>query len=110
MPTSFSGQVIQLSVKNLQFSEKSVTVQAGTDFEIVLDNRDETSHAIYVTPGKRPFAMQTLEQYENAPYPFKGEYVQMGRTIRYHVGALSPGAYQFFCPPHLDMVISVTVE
>jgi plastocyanin len=87
-----------------------MTVKAGADFEITLDNKDETSHAIYVTPGKRPISMQTLDQYEKGPYPFKGEYVQAGKTITYHVGALTPGAYQFFCPPHLDMVISVTVE
>jgi plastocyanin len=109
-PTPFSGQVVQIVAKALQFSPTSVTVAAGADFEIELINQDETSHAIYVTPGKRPFAMQTLEQYENGPYPFKGDYVQSSGRITYHVGALSPGAYQFFCPPHLDMVISVTVS
>ena len=109
-PTAFNGQVIQLSVKSQVFSESAVTVKAGADFEITLDNQDELSHAIYVTPGKRPLAMQTLEQYENGPYPFKGEYVQPKKTITYHVGALAPGAYQFFCPPHLDMVITVTVS
>jgi plastocyanin len=109
-PTAFNGQVVELSVKNLVFSASAVTVKAGVDFEITLDNQDELSHAIYLTPGRRPIAMQTLEQYENGPYPFKGEYVQAHKTITYRVGALSAGAYQFFCPPHLDMVISVTVE
>jgi plastocyanin len=110
-PTTFAGQVMQISAKSLLFSPTSVTVKAGAEFEIVFDNQDEfESHAIYVTPGKRPIEMQSLEQYEDGPYPFKGEYVQAHKSITYHVGALSPGAYQFFCPPHRDMVISVTVE
>lgn len=108
--TAFNGQIVQITAKSLTFSPVSVTVKSGTDFEIRLDNQDELSHAIYVTPGKRPLGMKTLEEYEKGPYPFKGEYVQANKTITYHVGALAPGAYQFFCPPHLDMVISVTVE
>ena len=109
-PPSFSGPTLEITAANLQFSPVEYEVAAGQAFDIVLVNQDELKHAVYVVEGKRPIGMQTEEQYLNGPYPFKGDYAQAGTTITYHVNALPAGTYQFFCPPHLDMVAKLVVQ
>ncbi|MBI2781334.1 MAG: cupredoxin domain-containing protein [Chloroflexi bacterium] len=110
-PTPFAGRTLEISATNNVFSIKDVEVAAGQDFEITFKNNDDGSHAIYVTEGVRPIVMQSLDDYRNGPYPFKGEYIKgPSASTTYHVAALAAGAYQFFCPPHRDMVISLTVK
>ena len=112
VPTApFTGQVIELVGKQNLFSIRTVTVKAGEDFEVRLVNQDEINkHAVYVTEGVRPIEMKSLDEFAAMDFPFKGEYVQPGQEITYHVTGLPAGAYQFFCPPHRDMVVSVTVQ
>lgn len=111
-PTApFTGQVIELVGKQNLFSIRSVTVKAGEAFEVHLVNQDEANkHAVYVTEGVRPIEMKSLDEFAAMDFAFKGEYVPPGQETTYHVAGLPAGAYQFFCPPHRDMVVSVTVE
>ncbi len=104
---TFAGQVIDIGAKDSLFSLTEFEVAAGAAFEIRFENQDPFNHAVYIVVGAlRP--EDTSDEALVANSAFRGDYIAGPVTITYHVAALPPGTYHFFCPPHVPM--SGTIE
>jgi plastocyanin len=82
--------------KDLQFSPTSLTVKAGTAFDLVLDNQEAPPHNIQISDG-------------TGAKVFTGEIVSSTK-VTYAVPALTAGSYTFICEVHPDMKGTLTAE
>lgn len=98
---TFSGPVMDVVAKDNSFSVSALEATAGAAFEIRFDNQDAYNHAIYIAVGtERPADTSDLALVAHSA--FRGDYIAEAK-VTYHVAALPPGTYYFFCPPHVPM-------
>jgi plastocyanin len=96
-PESFDPNAAQITAQSLKFDKAELDVPANEGFEIVLFNKDSTSHnlSIYSDPGHNQRV-------------FGGSLTGNGTKV-YHVQALAPGTYYFQCDVHPDMKGTIVV-
>ena len=91
-----AGSGLVVVAKDTAFSPTSLTVQADTPTEIVLDNQDAAPHNIAIKDA----AGATV---------FKGEIVS-SKQVTNAVPALAAGSYTFWCEVHPNMTGTLTAE
>ena len=91
-----AGSGLVVVAKDLAFSPTSLTVEADTPTEIVLDNQDAAPHNIAIKDA----AGATV---------FKGEIVT-SKQVTNAVPALPAGSYTFWCEVHPAMTGTLTAE
>jgi plastocyanin len=94
-PTANGSQIV---AKDIAFQQSSLTVKAGTAFDLQFVNQDSAPHnvAIYTDSSASTAVMV-------------GEVIQGGET-RYQVPALAAGSYFFRCDVHPDMKGTITAQ
>ena len=91
------------------FSVGAFSVPAGEAFDIAFENQDPFKEAIYIAPGAdRPAAYTETDLAGSTA--FRGDYITGPTSVTYHVAALPPGTYSYFCPVHQAMVGVITVQ
>lgn len=90
-PESFDPTSPQITAQGERFDKTELDVPANQGFELVLFNKDSTSHnfSIYSDAGHNQRV-------------FGGSLAGNGTKV-YHVQALAPGTYYFECDVHPDM-------
>lgn len=90
-PESFDPNSPQITAQGEQFDATELDVPADRGFELVLINKDSTSHnvSIYADEGHNQRV-------------FGGALAGNGTKV-YHVQALAPGTYYFQCDVHPNM-------
>jgi len=91
-----SGDSVTIVAKDMQFQPTTVTVKAGTAFEIVFDNRDGAPHNVAISDA-------------SGANVYKGEIVS-SKKVTYTVPALAAGTYPFICEVHPDMKGTITAQ
>jgi len=89
---------VQVVAKDIAFKQTSLTVNAGTAFDLQFVNQDSAPHnvAIYVDSSA-------------AKKVFGGDVITGGQTD-YRVPALAAGTYFFRCDVHPDMKGTITAR
>jgi plastocyanin len=95
-PATPSGEELVIVAKDLQFVPDAVTVTAGEQTPIVLDNQEAAPHNIAVKDA----AGETI---------FKGEIVSTKKTASV-LPPLEAGTYTFWCEVHPDMVGTIEAK
>ena len=91
-----AGSGLVVVAKDLAFSPTSLTIDADTPTEIVLDNQEAVPHNIAIKDA----AGATV---------FKGEIVT-SKQVTNAVPALPAGSYTFWCEVHPNMTGTLTAE
>jgi plastocyanin len=94
--TTPAGTGPTVVAKDLAFQPTSITVPAGTAFELVFDNQEAAPHNVAISDA-------------TGASVFKGEIVSSA-TVTYAVPALAAGSYPFICEVHPDMKGTITAE
>ncbi len=97
-PESFDPNAPPITAPGLKFDKTELDAPANQGFEVVLFNKDGTSHnfSIYSDPG-------------HGQRVFGGD-LSNGGTKVYHVQALAPGTYYFECDVHPGMSGTLVVR
>ncbi len=97
-PESFDPSAPQITAQGLKFDKTELDAPANQGFEVVLFNKDGTSHnfSIYSDPG-------------HSQRIFGGDLANGGTKV-YHVQALAPGTYYFECDVHPGMNGTLVVK
>lgn len=90
-----SGEIVVVA-KDIAFQPTSLTIEADTPTEIVLDNQEAAPHNIAIKDA----AGATV---------FKGEIVS-SKKVTNAVPALAAGQYTFWCEVHPNMTGTLTAE
>ena len=99
-PAGDPDVAIDLIAEGIAFQPGAVTISAGTDFVVNLDNRDAgVPHNVVLLAG--PNFSTTLA---------KGEIKVGPATMDLAVEGLIPGRYRLICEVHPNMIVELTVE
>ena len=99
-PAGDPDVAIDLIAWGIAFQPGAVTISAGTDFVVNLDNRDAgVPHNVVLLAG--PNFSTTLA---------KGEIKAGPATMDLAVEGLIPGRYRLICEVHPNMIVELTVE
>jgi plastocyanin len=92
--------VVTISAVGIKYEQTTVTVKAGTPFQIQFENKDAgTPHNVAIHTGG-----------STGPEIFKGEIFSGIETRAYDVMALDAGAYAFVCTVHPTMIGTLNAE
>lgn len=91
---------VEIAAEDIAFDRTEIEVPAGTEIDIIFDNRDEppNDHNIHLFDGPD----RESPSYFSEP-PFGGP-----RTVTYEIGKLDPGSYFFVCDVHPNMTGTIT--
>jgi plastocyanin len=99
-PSGSGGDVVQISALGIKYEQTSVTVKAGTSFQIAFDNKDAgVPHNVSIHQGSATGAEL-----------FKGTVFNGVETRTYTVPPLDAGAYAFVCTVHPTMIGTLTAQ
>lgn len=92
--------VVTISALGIKYEQTTVTVKAGTPFQIQFENKDPgTPHNVAIHTGG-----------STGPEIFKGEIFNGIETRAYDVAELDAGAYAFVCTVHPTMIGTLNAE
>ena len=92
--------VVIISALGIKYEQATVTVAAGTPFQIQFENKDPgTPHNVAIHTGGA-----------TGPEIFKGQIFNGIETRAYDVMALDAGAYAFVCTVHPTMIGTLNAE
>ena len=92
--------VVTISALGIKYEQATVTVKAGTPFQIQFENKDPgTPHNVAIHTGGA-----------TGPEIFKGQIFNGIETRAYDVMALDAGAYAFVCTVHPTMIGTLNAE
>jgi len=93
-PSAGAGDATTIVAKDLKFSTDTLSVEADTAFEVVLDNQEGAPHNIAIKDAA-------------GAEVFKGEIVANAKVTN-AIPALAAGTYTFLCEVHPDMKGTIT--
>jgi plastocyanin len=94
--TAPAGDSLTVVAKDLKFVNPTITVPAGTAFDLVLDNQEAAPHNIAISDA-------------SGASVFKGEIVSNAKVTN-SVPALAAGSYPFICEVHPEMKGTIVAE
>jgi plastocyanin len=97
------GGAVALTASNVQFDTSEITLTAGTEVTVTLDNEDTVEHNFSLYRSEDDAAAQS-----NAI--FAGPNAAAGESVDYTFKAPPPGDYPFQCDLHPSMAGTATVS
>lgn len=99
-PANAPGVRVDLVAEAIEFQPAAVTIPAGTDFVVHLDNRDDGI----------PHNVALLADANFTRTLAKGEIVTGPAVVDLTIAGLIPGRYRLMCEVHPNMLVNLTVE